>query len=194
MNSGLFAVAAAAALWSATPAAAAVGPDGLEVIVDETAVHELPGSSRPVVMRLDRGRLPLDFGRLGPGRHDDWGPFVAGKTIGTAAGDERVDVGVVDSGGKSGRVRAAHVGPNYGAEIETQVIDPCIRAGLRPHGPLTGLQEDAAARIARRELAAEWDELSDGIAAVVAGKPRAERKRIYENSLGLCIVAVLGDD
>ena len=42
-----------ACAWFAAPAGA---EEWLTVIVDETTVHELPGSGQPVVLRIERGQ------------------------------------------------------------------------------------------------------------------------------------------
>ena len=184
----LAALAAVAALAGAAPAGAGdVKPDRLVVVAKETTVHELPAAGQPVVIRIMRGRALLGWRRLGPGRHEDWGPFVAKQTVEIPAGEAWIDVGVTRSGGKSCWVRAADVALDYRAEVVAEVIDPCALAAVRASGPLAKSQEDAALRLIKRRLAGELGALSSEIAAAVAGKPRAERRRIYAKSLAACI-------
>ena len=187
-----------ACAWFAAPAGA---EEWLTVIVDETTVHELPGSGQPVVMRIERGQRLVGGPRVGPGRQEIGGLFSPKITVDVPAGEEWVDVGVYMAGGKGGWVRTAHVAPDHdGPEIETKVIDRCLRAGIRTSrvksgaGRLSEREEGMEIEILKAMLHEELNALSRDIAEAVNGKGQAERERIYEKSLGMCIVAVLGDD
>lgn len=200
MNFGLLVGTAlwAAASWFAAPVGA---EERLTVIVDEATVHELPGSGQPVVMRIERCQRLYGGFRVGPGRQEIGGLFGPTIAVDVPTGEEWVDVGVYRSGGKSGWVRSAHIAPDrYGLEIETEVIDRCLRAGIRASRAKSGagrpseLEEQLQLEILKGTLHEDLNALSCDIAEVVSGKTSAERDLIYEQSLGMCIVAILGDD
>ena len=187
-----------ACAWFAAPAGA---EEWLTVIVDETTVHELPGSGQPVVMRIERGQRLVGGPRVGAGRQEIGGLFSPKITVDVPAGEEWVSVGVYMAGGKGGWVRTAHVAPDhYGPEIETKVIDRCLRAGIRTSrvksgsGRLSEREEGMEIETLKAMLHEEVSALSRDIAEAVNGQGQAERERIYEKSLGMCIAAVLGDD
>ena len=176
---------------AAAPAHAELN-DTLQVIAEETAVYLRPGSDQPVVMRLERGRELMEFQRIGPGRHEIWGPEFEDETIEIAeGGGEWVQVAVFESDTKSGWVRATDVGLDYVREIVANVIDPCFLEVIRMYGLGLELGEEFALVMLKRELLDHWRPVSPEIESVVSGRNRTERLAVYNASRDKCVDGIL---
>ena len=87
--------------------------DKLYVQASEASVHVGPGSQHEVSMQLRQGHALIEFQRLGPGRHRVLGSDFKEVTFEISEeGGSWVNVGITDSDGKDGWLRAAEVGPS----------------------------------------------------------------------------------
>lgn len=85
--------------------------DKLYVQPSEASVHAGPSSMFEVVMQLRQGHALIEFQRLGPGQHRVLGSDFKEVTYDISEEDGQwVNVGIADSGGKDGWIRAIDVG------------------------------------------------------------------------------------
>ena len=85
--------------------------DKLYVQASETSVHVGPGSKYEVVMQLLQGHALLEFQRLDPGQHRVLGSDFKEVVYDISEEDGPwVNVGIADSSGKDGWIRATDVG------------------------------------------------------------------------------------
>ena len=176
---------------AAAPAHAELN-DTLQVIAEETAVYLRPGSGQPEVMRIEQGRELMEFQRIGPGRHEIWGPEFEDETIEIAeGGGEWVQVALFESDTKSGWVRATDVGLDYVREIVANVIDPCFLEVIRMYGLVLELGEEFALVMLKRELLDHWRPALPEIESVVSGRNRTERLAVYNASRDKCVDGIL---
>ena len=104
---------ALAVLLSAATMTQAEPGDELFVQASEASVHVGPGSQHEVSMQLRRGHALIEFQRLGPGRHRVLGSDFKEVIFEISEEDGSwVNVGITDSDGKDGWLRAAEVGPS----------------------------------------------------------------------------------
>ena len=102
-----------AALLSAAAMAQAEPGDKLYVQASEVSVHVGPGSKQEVSMQLGRGHALIEFQRLGPGRHRVLGSDFKEVIFEISEEDGLwVNVGITDSDGKDGWLRAVDLGPS----------------------------------------------------------------------------------
>ena len=96
--------------------------DKLFVQASEASVHIGPGSQYEVSMQLRRGHALIEFQWLGPGRHRVLGSDFKETIFEISEEDGSwVNVGITDSDGQDGWLRAAQVGPSPppGPEYDT---------------------------------------------------------------------------